>query len=135
MRVLIVGGGSAGCVLARRLTEDPSCEVTLMETGGDVDTHDPPDIMRSANPWQIIAGAGSEPFRFPALLSRRAAGQQPKVYWRGRGLGGSSSVNGMQTIRGAPHQHFLPCHSFSHTILKVLVRNRHSRGFRRPVGA
>jgi 5-(hydroxymethyl)furfural/furfural oxidase len=103
MRVLIVGGGSAGCVLARRLTEDPGCEVTLMETGGDVDTHDPPDIMRSANPWQIIAGAGSEPFRFPALLSRRAAGQQPKVYWRGRGLGGSSSVNGMQTIRGAPH--------------------------------
>jgi choline dehydrogenase len=102
MRVLIVGGGSAGCVLARRLTEDPSCEVTLLETGGDVDTHDPPSIMRSANPWQIIEGAGSEPFRFPALLSRRAAGQEPKVYWRGRGLGGSSAVNGMQTIRGTP---------------------------------
>ena len=92
--VLIVGGGSAGCVLARRLTEDPSVEVTLLETGGDVSSSEPPAMMRSPNPWQIIQGEGSDPYRFPQLLSTRAAGQEPDVYWRGRGLGGSSSVNG-----------------------------------------
>ena len=100
--VLIVGGGSAGCVLARRLSEDPSIEVTLLETGGDVSSSEPPAMMRSPNPWQIIQGEGSDPYRFPQLLSTRAAGQEPDVYWRGRGLGGSSSVNGMQTIRGTP---------------------------------
>ncbi len=100
--VLIIGGGSAGCVLARRLTEDPNLSVILLETGGDISSEDPPHIVRTANPWQVIQGKGSDPYRFPALTSRRAAGQEARVYWRGRGLGGSSAVNGMQTIRGTP---------------------------------
>ena len=48
-KVIIVGGGSAGCVLARRLTDPdaPPCEVTMLETGHDNRTADRPAHMKS----------------------------------------------------------------------------------------
>ena len=92
---VIVGGGSAGCVLAGRLSEDPSVRVALVEAGAPDD-----GILIKAplgvavmvpspiNNWAF----GTEPQ--PALNGRR--GYQP----RGKALGGSSSINAMIYMRG-----------------------------------
>ena len=95
--VVVVGGGSAGCVLATRLTENPAISLCLIEAGG-----------RDRNPWIHI------PLGFGKLVPN------PKVNWgyetepesrlngrrlswpRGKVLGGSSSINGLVFLRGAP---------------------------------
>jgi choline dehydrogenase len=95
--VVVVGGGSAGCVVASRLTENPSVSVCLIEAGG-----------RDWNPWIHI------PLGFGKLVPN------PKVNWgfetepeptlggkklswpRGKVLGGSGSINGLVFLRGAP---------------------------------
>jgi choline dehydrogenase len=91
---VIVGAGSAGCVLAARLTEDPTVSVALIEAGGTdavADVQVPiafPKLFGTAVDW----GYASEPE--PGLNGRR-------VYLpAGRMLGGTSSINGMVYIRG-----------------------------------
>src|SRR3954452_24219124 len=91
---IVVGAGSAGCVLAARLTEDPDVKVLLIEAG-------PPDTLDNIH---IPLGV--------AALTRSAVdwdmwtGQEPdcdgrRVYLpRGKTLGGSSSTNAMVYIRG-----------------------------------
>ena len=95
--ILIVGAGSAGCVLAARLSEDPALRVGLIEAG-------PPDksvLIHCPAGLALLAQTGAVNWAFetvpqPGLNGRR--GYQP----RGKVLGGSSSVNAMIYARGHP---------------------------------
>jgi choline dehydrogenase-like flavoprotein len=104
-RWTVVGGGSAGCVLAARLSADPQNEVTLLESG-------PARRRRGAGGADGADAAGDGPSFFDDLADPdrtyrdltaiRVDGQAPTRYLTGRGLGGSSAVNAMIGLVGGP---------------------------------
>jgi choline dehydrogenase len=92
---IIVGAGSAGCVLAARLTEDADCRVLLLEAGPadkGWEIHMPSGMARLLSSTKYNWAYVSDPE--PYLDNRRLS------HPRGRVLGGSSSINGMMYVRG-----------------------------------
>ncbi len=92
---IIIGAGSAGCVLANRLSEDPDCKVLLLEAGGR-DWH--PFIHMPAG-LAKIAGNKAINWDYSTVPQAQLGGRA--IWWpRGKVLGGSSSINAMCYIRG-----------------------------------
>lgn len=98
---VIIGGGSAGCTLAARLSEDPAVRVLLLEAGG---ANNGMLVRMPAGVGTLIKDKGPHNWGFwtepePQLDNRR-------LWWpRGRGLGGSSAINGMIYMRGHPRDY------------------------------
>ncbi|MGB9376757.1 MAG: GMC family oxidoreductase N-terminal domain-containing protein, partial [Mycobacteriales bacterium] len=91
---VIVGAGSAGCVLAGRLTEDPGTTVLLLEAGG----RDDADEVRIPLAFSQLFKTRFD-WAFTTVPQKHAQGRS--LYWpRGKVLGGSSSINAMIYIRG-----------------------------------
>ena len=92
---IIIGGGSAGCVLASRLSADPTCHVVLLEAGGEDHNpliHIPAGYIKTmVNPslnWMFE----TEP--------EESSGNRKIAIPRGKVLGGSSAINAMLYVRG-----------------------------------
>ncbi|MCF4997239.1 sorbosone dehydrogenase [Pseudomonas syringae] len=97
---LILGGGSAGCALAARLSEDPDKQVCLIEAGRDISRQTMPPEIRSRYPGRAYLDASNIWQRLTALMGNRASAS--RRYEQARILGGGSAINALMTNRGAP---------------------------------
>ena len=97
---LVIGGGTAGCILAARLSEDPAVRVTLLEAGPE-----------DRDPWIHIPAGYARLFASGKYDWSFATEPEPElggrvIGWpRGRVLGGSGSINGLVFLRGSPHDY------------------------------
>nr|WP_087573942.1 GMC family oxidoreductase N-terminal domain-containing protein [Sphingomonas sp. CDS-1] len=93
--IIVVGGGTAGCIVAVRLSEDPSRRVLLIEAGGD----ERQAAIENPMAWPATLGSGCD-WNYQTVAQRMTGHTYP--CHRGRVLGGSSSINLMTHIRGHP---------------------------------
>ena len=91
---IVVGGGTAGCVLAARLSEDPAVRVLLLEAGGAERTR----AMTVPSAWPENLGSAAD----WADVTTGQADAGPALMPRGKTLGGSSAINALAHVRGHP---------------------------------
>lgn len=97
---IIIGAGSAGCVLAERLSRDPGASVLVLEAGG----RDNSPLIR--NPMLMGQAIQSSRFNWHYETTPQPHLNDRRLYWpRGRVVGGSSAINAMHYIRGAPENY------------------------------
>lgn len=97
--VVVVGGGTAGCIVAARLSEDPDRSVLLLEAGPDfrgIDDCPPSVVTEMGYPFELM-------WEYDGVATEQD--DHHVVAYRGRVLGGSGSVNGMLYARGAPEDY------------------------------
>lgn len=127
---IIAGGGSAGCVLANRLSEDPSNRVCLLEAGGV----DKSPLIRV--PLGIMFLIDSKVYNWLYHTSEQGNASNRKIRIpRGKTLGGSSSINGMVYSRGHPRDYdewveVAGCKGWSYAeVLPYFKRSEHNETF------
>ncbi|ASV88405.1 GMC oxidoreductase family protein (plasmid) [Ochrobactrum quorumnocens] len=102
---LILGGGSAGCVLAARLSEDLNRRVILVEAGRDISASDMPDAIRSRYPGRAYLDTNNIWARLKAHMGangRNGDKRASRRYEQARILGGGSAINALMANRGSP---------------------------------
>jgi 5-(hydroxymethyl)furfural/furfural oxidase len=99
---VIVGGGSAGCVLAHRLSAVPSLRVALIEAGKDTPPGAVPAAILDSYPMPVFCG---DTYIWPELKASATRTAAPRVYEQGRVMGGGSSINVQSANRGLPRDY------------------------------
>jgi choline dehydrogenase len=132
---LIVGGGTAGCVLAARLSENPDINVVLIEAGGE---HNDPRLAVPGG--QLFIKDWSKLAWLLKTKPDLSLGDRADIWRRGKGLGGSSSINGLIWNRGLPSDYAAweaqgaigwGAHDFAHGFAKA--ESSQERGTKGPV--